>query len=108
MSGALPGVTGPVLPAITIAVADSARDTGVPWMVMAGDPGIRVWPLTANTGTTLNVAGLDPSVITGLSTIAGMMALGLASFEVAPFKMTAEAEGASEMIILAGFGVFEI
>jgi hypothetical protein len=101
-------MTGLGLPATTIAVADGARDTGVPWMVMAGDPGIRVWPLTANTGTTLKVAGLDPSVIPGLGAIAGVMALGLASFEVAPFTTIAEAEGASEMMILAGFGGFEI
>ena len=45
-SGALVALRPIVLPAMTIALAEGARDTSVPCMLIGGAPGARVWPAT--------------------------------------------------------------
>ena len=44
--GTLVELRAMVLPAMTIALAESARETSVPCMLIGGAPGVIVWPAT--------------------------------------------------------------
>lgn len=44
--GVLVGLNAIVLPAIMIALAEGARDTSVPCILIGGAPGVIVWPAT--------------------------------------------------------------
>jgi len=88
-----------VTPLITTKDADGASESVVPKAVIAGPPGMSVWPATTNVGPEGSGSALKtsfPIVMVGgaLSCVAG-----LASKSVAPLATTKEAEGPSDRVV---------
>ena len=87
-----------VLPAMMIALAEGARDTSVPCMLIGGAPGVSVWPPTTYWDAAFWVTCCEPTVM-GIGP-AEMCPSGtsVGITDVIPLITTAEADGATEML----------
>ena len=87
-----------VLPAMTIALAEGARDTSVPCMLIGGAPGVSVWPPTTYWEAAFWVTCCEPTVIGNGPAETCPSGPSAGRTDVIPLITTAEADGAIEML----------